>query len=238
MKSCHGKKRTKHQTYWISPSSSSPVAPVDHVRLDRPSSPRWAPLHTRTRPASRYLNIQCARSSLALIHFTSPRVQHPPTLLLPFSPLQFYLPLSRSQALPFLCSCPPITIGKKYQSWKTLVRYFSQASNTHNLFFFSVTIPHKPPSNNPPLCSSSVIKLSSTVIFFPVFIPVNWALWWTVNKLVNHTNNPLYISDKTTNTLCRVSAGLLNTIPLPRILFLITYFCELNDPAWIFVGSQ
>lgn len=50
------------------------MAPVDHVRLDRPSSPRWAPLHTRTRPASRYLNIQCARSSLALIHFTSPRV--------------------------------------------------------------------------------------------------------------------------------------------------------------------
>lgn len=149
----------------MSPSSSSPVAPVDHVRLDRPPSPRWAPLHTRTRPASRYLNIQCARSSLALIHFTSP--SSPNILLLPSSPLQFYLPLSRSQAFPFLCSCPPITIEKKQISVlkNTCTVLFSGIKHTQPLFF-SVTIPHRPPSNNPPLCSSSVIKLSSKVIFF------------------------------------------------------------------------
>lgn len=48
---------------------------------------------------------------------------------------------------------------------------------------------------------SSVITLSSKGVL-PVFIPVNWALWWTANKLVNHSCT-CYISDNTTNTFYR-----------------------------------
>lgn len=134
------------------------VAPVDHVRLGGPSSPRWAPLHTRTRPASLYLNTQCARPPLALIHLTSNFPSLSPSSSAPKCSTCFlHLIFSTSLFLHWvsavlhflLCICPHIIteISVSLQSlallWfifkdtltVTLVPYFSQAINTHNLFF-------------------------------------------------------------------------------------------------------
>lgn len=115
-------------------------------------SPRWAPLHTRTRPASLYLNIQCARSSLTLI--TSPPASQPLCPLSSDTLLPFPLFSSTSPSSWLLSQFFGISfsghvlhhhqhfslIYGQSPSRKTLVQYFSQASNTHNLFF-SVTIP-------------------------------------------------------------------------------------------------
>lgn len=167
-------------------------------------SPRWAPLHTRTRPASLYLNIQCARSSLTLI--TSPPASQPlspPTRFFRFlSSVPLHLPpdfcLSPLAFLSLVMSFIIINISLSstvsHPHGNTCTVLFSGIKHTQPLFFCHNTSDLL----LPPLCSSSVIKLSSKG-FLHVFTPVNWALWWTVNKPVNHSDTR-YISDNTTNT--------------------------------------
>lgn len=118
-----------------------------------------------------------------------------------------------------LCLCPPtsfshqnISLSHKlcsdfffFNTYLPLTFVPSQAANTYDLFY-SVIIPHRASPSKPtsvpfispanissfslPVFSSPFIKLSSKA-FLPVFIPVNWALWWTVNKNCKLTLEPV-----------------------------------------------
>lgn len=199
--------------------SPSSVAPVDHVRLERPiflqvsSTPHedqtCQPLPQYsvcpTVVSSHPLHLQ-PLTPAQLCSFYSRHVQHASS-----SPLPLYLALRPS----FLCSCPSIIIESLLSAFSLFVK-----KDTRSVIFSGIkhtqphrapsTVPPKPPHHLPTLSSSSsssVIKLSS---FLPVFIPVNWALWWTVNKLVNHC----YISENTTTvSFFRISRNKHHSAP-------------------------
>lgn len=172
------------------------MAPVDHVRLSKKAHLLPGELHsTRGRDLPAFTSISSVPDHRLTLIPQSPSPPALPTLLFLLQTC-FFLSIPSSLWVSglftsFSALCPSITetcqslLSAVSHPCETHVRYFSQASNTHNLFF-SVIIPQISPP-----CSSSVIKLSSEGTL-TVFIPVNWALWWTVNKPMNHTYNLLY----------------------------------------------
>jgi len=114
------------QTTELIESSPSPVAPVDHVRLRQAASPQVSSSHTTTRrPAPRY---PCC----PIVIGSHPLHLRPPQLFI--LPRHLFSSLSLS-ALVIPRSSQTSLLSAISLSFflKTLVPYFSQASNTHNL---------------------------------------------------------------------------------------------------------
>lgn len=141
---------------------------------------------TSSPPSSSSTTTNSALPSLQF-HFTPPLL---PSSVSAFSLTALVLPSSTYRSLISAVSHPPV---------KHVYGFFLR-HQTHTTSFFLSQYLRPPPIT--PLCSSTVFKLSSKDIL-PVFSPVNWALWWTVNKPVNHFCT-CFLSHLTTDTLYRI----------------------------------
>lgn len=158
----------------------SAVASADHVCLME----KVRPLHTRTRPASLYLNTQCGQTSSARDPF---HLQHSRRSS-SFSSISSASP--RPVCLSFitlLCLLSAV-FKRENHLYGTLLR-----QQTHTQPLFSVTIPHIYHHQTLLLCSSSVIQLSSKCIQPPP-PPTHSFICYLFLVISTNTSSPLGLS--------------------------------------------
>lgn len=95
-----------------------------------PSSPRWAPLHARTTPASLYLNTQCGQTSSARV--ATPFTSNTPDAPLLFHPSHLHLHYPSAFLLSLFCVSFQPCSREKNHLYGTLLR---QQTHTQPLFF-------------------------------------------------------------------------------------------------------